>query len=589
MNESIIESTEFVDRSLGLVSFEYDDKIRKIKMRETSFMATNGKYLEYLKKKEQVKTESNVSKDNVIIDEGLIVPAPIKRLSKAVDIVPVDGQYSIIDFHPIKLRASMMENARANGVSAYNTSVSNNSTNIESDDMFNVGVETSIPVNSDGDSVTSNETNNDSMLVIDNNESSVVREPIEVVPSREDSESYANNINSAFENEKAEDSAISVEPIDNSGIEVEPVTVSPADVKATVGSGVKLDVASEQEATPISPEEVEDVVGDSQELSSDEISELVNKSLNSLEPVVSKNNTHAARVNNFDGDGNYLGGFGNEDVENIETTPIVEQPVVFPKIQFKMPELKFGDVFSPVSSENVDNTFSSNIDKASEVEMTTENETRNDSNIRGDIVVVPDRPIVLNEKAKDSITDEEGIEDFVVVDDFDDEKQENFEPSSSDVSVSEEVQVEDDNINSNDGDLQFDFSGATLKDINGAVDSVNSKSSLEDLKDRISLLLKEKEAKSKELESARKKAEEAEKQREAARKAREDAIRSLDVYRQELENSVAMVAQQSDEIEKQAEATLTEADMDFMVAEEASSLLDSVNGNEHVGGMRRAA
>ncbi len=534
MNESIIESTEFIDRSLGLVSFEYDDKIRKIKMRETSFMATYGKYLEYLKKKEQVKTESNVSKDNVIIDEGLIVPAPIKRLSKAVDIVPVDGQYSIIDFHPIKLRASMMENARANGVSAYNTSVSNNSTNIESDDMFNVGVETSIPVNSDGDSVTSNETNNDSMLVIDNNESSVVREPIEVVPSREDSESYANNINSAFENEKAEDSAISVEPIDNSDIEVEPVTVSPADVKATVGSGVKLDVASEQKATPISPEEV-------------------------------------------------------EDVENIETTPIVEQPIVFPKIQFKMPEVKFGDVFSPVSSEIVDNTFPSNIDKASEVEMTTENETRNDSNIRGDIVVVPDRPIVLNEKAKDSITDEEEIDDFVVVDDFDDEKQENFEPSSSDVSVSEEVQVEDDNINSNDGDLQFDFSGATLNDINSAVDSVNSKSSLEDLKDRISLLLKEKEAKSKELESARKKAEEAEKQREAARKAREDAIRSLDVYRQELENSVAMVAQQSDEIEKQAEATLTEADMDFMVAEEASSLLDSVNGNEHVGGMRRAA
>ncbi len=640
MNESIIESTEFVDRSLGLVTLAYCDKIRKIKMRETSFLATNGKYLGYLKKDEQVKTDSNVSNNNVTVNGGLTVPAPIERLSKVVDVVPVNGQYGLIDFHPIKLRATMMVNARTNGVSAYNTSISNASTSVDSNEMFNVGVETSIPIGSLTDSAIDTEEVKEPVSVVNNDESAIAREPIEVVPSREDSMSYADGINSAFESEMKEDNVISVEPVDNSSIAVEPVAISPDDVKAAVGSGAKLDVDTSQEVTPISPEEVQDVVGSSQELSSEEINELVNKGLNSLEPTVSKNNTHVARVNSFDGDGNYLNVSNNEVEESIEVAPVVEQPVVFPKIQFTMPEVKIGDNVTPVSNDSVDNIVSTDNDMTIETKETAEDVVKEGSNIRGDIVVVPDRPIIdeivkepvaseNNEIVNESVSNDESvtdtavalddeIEDFVVVDnDHTIEKQETIDDAKIDESVvadvevtandkvqaekseiesntdnivsdNEEAQVDDTKVDSND-DLQFDFSGATLKDINGAVDNVSSKSSLEDLKDRITLLLREKEVKSKELENARRKAEEAEKQREAARKAKEDAIRSLDVYRQELENSVAKFTQQSSEIEEKAKATLSEADMDFMVAEEASSLLSSVNEDEYTGVMRRAA
>ena len=294
---------------------------------------------------------------------------------------------------------------------------------------------------------------------------------------------------------------------------------------------------------------------------------------------------------------------------------MVEQPVVFdtPMVHAEIskvpvvPKVELDKVFTPVSNEKLEENFKKAI--SSNNENVEKNVVNDSKNIRGDIVVVPDRPVALNKK--------EDIEDFVVVDgglsnevqeeskvaydeltgvtDEFSTNQDVMSDSNSDLNVINESPSAGENdfkvdyVNGNYDEPSSGLKENILKNLDSVVDSVNSKSSLEKLKDRISLLLKEKEAKSKELESARKKAEEAEKQREAARKAREDAIRSLDVYRQELENSVAMVAQQSDEIEKLAEATLTEAGMDLMVAEEASSLLDSVNGNEHIGGMRRAA
>ena len=630
MNESIMENTMFVDRIYGLVSLEAGDKItgdkiRRIKMRETSFLSANGKFLDYLKNyknsknNEQVKAENNSSMNNVTINGSFSVSVPIKKLSEKVNFVPINGQYYLIDFHPIKLRATMIKNARANGFSAYNTFVSNKKVDVDSNDMFNVGVEASIPMESDVDSVTSAEIENDSMNVIDNNEISDVREPIEVVPSRADSESYANDVDSAFKDEKNKDNTISIELNDNSSKEVEPITISPADVKATVGSGAKLDV-EEREVTPISSEEVKDVVFEKHRYSTDEAVERKLKSLES--PSVSKNSTHPAKISSFDDEGNYLNNSGIEDDESKETTSMVEQPIVFdtPKVHVEIskvpvvPKVELDKVFTPVSNEKLEENFKKAI--SSNNENVEKNVVNDSKNIRGDIVVVPDRPVALNKK-EDIVVAEDDIEDFVVVDgglsnevqeesksaydeltgvtDEFSTNQDVMSDSNSDLNVINESPSAGENdfkvdyVNGNYDEPSSGLKENILKNLDSVVDSVNSKSSLEKLKDRISLLLKEKEAKSKKLESARKKAEEAEKQREAARKAREDAIRSLDVYRQKLENSVAMVAQQSDEIEKLAEATLTEAGMDLMVAEEASSLLDSVNGNEHIGGMRRAA
>ena len=622
MNESIMENTMFVGRIYGLVSLEAGDKIRRIKMRETSFLSANGKFLDYLKNwkklknNEQVKTESNSSMNNVTIKGSLSVSMPIEKLSEKVNFVPINGQYYLIDFHPIKLRATMIKNARANGFSAYNTFFSNDNVSVDSNDMFNVGVEANIPMESDVDSVTSAETENDSMSVIDNNAISDVREPIEVVPSRADSESYANDIDSAFKDEKNKDNTISIEPNDNSSKEVEPVTISPADVKATVGSGAKLDVG-EQEVTSISSEVVKDVVFEKHRYSTDEA---VEKKLKSLELSVSKNSTHPVKISSFDDEGNYLNNIGVEDDESKQTTSMVEQPVVFRKVQFNapkvhveiskvpvVPKVELDKVFTPVSNEkleeNLKKAISSNNEKV-------ENNVVNDSkNIREDIVVVPDRPVTLNKK-ENKVVASDDIEDFVVVegdlsnglqeeskashDEFS-TKQDVMADSNSDLNViNEDLSIRENDfkvhlVNGNYSEPSSDFNKNISKNCDNVVDSKYDKSALEKLKNNITILQDKLKAKKEDLKSTKIQNDAANIELKTAREEIENVFKNLFNYSQELENSAAMIDQQKDEIERQTKDTLNEVDKYHRIAREASSVLPSTNEEEYSGGMRRAA
>lgn len=627
MNESIMENTMFVDRIYGLVSLEAGDKsvlleagdkIRRIKMRETSFLSANGKFLDYLKNyknsknNEQVKVENNSSMNNVTINGSLSVSVPIKKLSEKVNFVPINGQYYLIDFHPIKLRATMIKNARANGFSAYNTFVSNKKVDVDSNDMFNVGVEASIPMDSDVDSVTSAEIENDSMNVIDNNEISDVREPIEVVPSRADSEGYANDVDSAFKDEKNRDNTISIELNDNSSEEVEPITISPADVKATVGSGAKLDV-EEREVTPISSEEVKDVVFEKHRYSTDEAVERKLKSLES--PSVSKNSTHPAKINSFDDEGNYLNNSGIEDDESKETTPIVEQPIVFdtPKVHVEIskvpvvPKVELGKVFTPVSNEKLEENFKKAI--SSNNENVEKNVVNDSKNIRGDIVVVPDRPVALNKK--------EDIEDFVVVDgglsnevqeesksaydeltgvtDEFSTNQDVMSDSNSDLNVINESPSAGENdfkvdyVNGNYDEPSSDFNKNILKNLDSVVDSKYNKFALEKLKNNIILLQDKLKCKNEDLKSTKIQNDEANNKLKTAREKIENVFENLFKYSQELEDSAAMIDQEKDEIERQTEVTLNEVEKYQKIAEEASSYLPSINEEEYSGGMRRAA
>lgn len=614
MNESIMENTMFVDRIYGLVSLEAGDKIRRIKMRETSFLSANGKFLDYLKNwkklknNEQVKTESNSSMNNVTIKESLSVSMPIEKLSEKVNFVPINGQYYLIDFHPIKLRATMIKNARANGFSAYNTFFSNDNVSVDSNDMFNVGVEANIPMESDVDSVTSAETENDSMSVIDNNAISDVREPIEVVPSRADSESYANDIDSAFKDEKNKNNTISIEPNDNSSKEVEPVTISPADVKATVGSGAKLDVG-EQEVTSISSEEA------------------VEKKLKSLELSVSKNSTHPAKISSFDDEGNYLNNIGVEDDESKQTTSMVEQPVVFRKVQFNapkvhveiskvpvVPKVELDKVFTPVSNEKLEENFKKAISSNNEK---VENNVVNDSkNIREDIVVVPDRPVTLNKK-ENKVVASDDIEDFVVVEgDLSNGLQEESKASYDELtSVTDEFSTKQDVMSDNNSDLNVinedlstgendfkvhfvndnysepssDFNKNISKNCDNAVDSKYDKSALEKLKNNITILQDKLKAKKEDLKSTKIQNDAANIELKTAREEIENVFKNLFNYSQELENSAAMIDQQKDEIERQTKDTLDEVDKYHRIVREASSVLPSTNEEEYSGGMRRAA
>lgn len=622
MNESIMENTMFVGRIYGLVSLEAGDKIRRIKMRETSFLSANGKFLDYLKNwkklknNEQVKTESNSSMNNVTIKGSLSVSMPIEKLSEKVNFVPINGQYYLIDFHPIKLRATMIKNARANGFSAYNTFFSNDNVSVDSNDMFNVGVEANIPMESDVDSVTSAETENDSMSVIDNNAISDVREPIEVVPSRADSESYANDIDSAFKDEKNKNNTISIELNDNSSKEVEPVTISPADVKATVGSGAKLDVG-EQEVTSISSEEVKDVVFEKHRYSTDEA---VEKKLKSLELSVSKNSTHPAKISSFDDEGNYLSNIGVEDDESKQTTSMVEQPVVFRKVQFNapkvhveiskvpvVPKVELDKVFTPVSNEkleeNLKKAISSNNEKV-------ENNVVNDSkNIREDIVVVPDRPVTLNKK-ENKVVASDDIEDFVVVEgDLSNGLQEESKASHDEFSTKQDVMADSNSdlnvinedlstrendfkvhlVNGNYSEPSSDFNKNISKNCDNVVDSKYDKSALEKLKNNITILQDKLKAKKEDLKSTKIQNDAANIELKTAREEIENVFKNLFNYSQELENSAAMIDQQKDEIERQTKDTLNEVDKYHRIAREASSVLPSTNEEEYSGGMRRAA
>lgn len=622
MNESIMENTMFVGRIYGLVSLEAGDKIRRIKMRETSFLSANGKFLDYLKNwkklknNEQVKTESNSSMNNVTIKGSLSVSMPIEKLSEKVNFVPINGQYYLIDFHPIKLRATMIKNARANGFSAYNTFFSNDNVSVDSNDMFNVGVEANIPMESDVDSVTSAETENDSMSVIDNNAISDVREPIEVVPSRADSESYANDIDSAFKDEKNKDNTISIEPNDNSSKEVEPVTISPADVKATVGSGAKLDVG-EQEVTSISSEEVKDVVFEKHRYSTDEA---VEKKLKSLELSVSKNSTHPAKISSFDDEGNYLNNIGVEDDESKQTTSMVEQPVVFRKVQFNapkvhveiskvpvVPKVELDKVFTPVSNEKLEENFKKAISSNNEK---VENNIVNDSkNIREDIVVVPDRPVTLNKK-ENKVVASDDIEDFVVVEgDLSNGLQEESKASHDEFSTKQDVMADSNSdlnvinedlstrendfkvhlVNGNYSEPSSDFNKNISKNCDNVVDSKYDKSALEKLKNNITILQDKLKAKKEDLKSTKIQNDAANIELKTAREEIENVFKNLFNYSQELENSAAMIDQQKDEIERQTKDTLNEVDKYHRIAREASSVLPSTNEEEYSGGMRRAA
>ena len=625
MNESIMKNTMFVDGIYGLVSLEAGDKtgdktgdkIRRIKMRETSFLSANGKFLDYLKNlknlknNEQVKAENNSSMNNVTINGSFSVSVPIEKLSEKVNFVPINGQYYLIDFHPIKLRATMIKNARANGFSAYNTFVSNNNVDVDSKDMFNVGVEASIPMESDVDSVTSAEIENDSMNVIDNNEISDVREPIEVVPSRADSESYANDVDSAFKDEKNKDNTISIELNDNSSKDVEPITISLADVKATVGSGAKLDV-EEREVTPISSEEVKDVVFEKHRYSTDEA---VERKLKSLEPNVSKNSTHPAKISSFDDEGNYLNNSGIEDDESKETTPMVEQPVVFDTSMVHaeiskvpvVPKVELDKVFTPVSNEKLEENFKKAI--SSNNENVEKNVVNDSKNIRGDIVVVPDRPVALNKK--------EDIEDFVVVDgglsnevqeeskvaydeltgvtDEFSTNQDVMSDSNSDLNVINESPSAGENdfkvdyVNGNYDEPSSGLKENILKNLDSVVDSKYDKFALEKLKNNIILLQDKLKCKNEDLKSTKIQNDEANNKLKTAREKIENVFENLFKYSQELEDSAAMIDQEKDEIERQTEVTLNEVEKYQRIAEEASSYLPSINEEEYSGGMRRAA
>ena len=365
--------------------------------------------------------------------------------------------------------------------------------------------------------------------VIDESKS---REHIEVVPTDIDRDAIKSSIDDQFENIAKSSDVSEEETITNAGrpniddnfnsVDNGAKFVSPETVKGVVGTGSKIDIDTD-EPKSISPEEVRAVldgkfdevenaeeedkvdthldVKSIEETISDALSKLdeeeQNKDLDdemSFEDVheevedainernrISSNESHVARINEFDADGNKKQKFDyvpmtdeeikqaqeNIEYEKYENPAFKEEKHLPNELKFNYPKIRFEDIFVPANKDEDYKIESEDVVEEEKQEIVPVND-----NIRGEIVVVPDRkvqlPMVVEDNKEDvQDVDEEPIEDYTFDISKDDEK----------------------SVSNDDEDLSFDFSNASANDIDGIIDKLGTKSQFDALKARVELSL----------------------------------------------------------------------------------------------------
>ena len=468
--------------------------------------------------------------------------------------------------------------------------------------------------------------------VIDENES---REHIEVVPTDIDRDAIKSSIDDQFENIAKSGDISEEETITNAGrpnsenrfnsIDNGVKFVSPETVKGVVGTGSKIDIDTD-EPKSISPEEVRAVLdGKFDEVENTEeedkvdthldvksIEETISDALNKLDEEehnkdlddemsfedvheevedainernkISSNESHVARINEFDADGNKKQKFDyvpmtDEEIkqaqENIEyekyENPAFKEEKHLPKdLKFNYPKIRFEDIFVPANKD---------VDYKIESEDVVEEEKQEivpvNDNIRGEIVVVPDRKVQLPMVVEDNKEDEQ----VVTSEDVQDVEEEPIEDYTFDTSKDDEKSVSNE-----EEDLSFDFSNASANEIDCIIDKLGTKSQFDALKARVEQLRKQQIEQRKREEEARKAAE------DAARKAEEQKTRyneSMEKNNQYLEllKSYAEALEEDNERTKQRTQAFEEtkemenrfAEDQRVKAEQALAMVDEIN------------
>lgn len=460
--------------------------------------------------------------------------------------------------------------------------------------------------------------------VIDENES---REHIEVVPTDIDRDAIKSSIDDQFENIAKSSDVSEEETITNAGrpniddnfnsVDNGAKFVSPETVKGVVGTGSKIDIDTD-EPKSISPEEVRAVldgkfdevenaeeedkvdthldVKSIEETISDALSKLdeeeQNKDLDdemSFEDVheevedainernrISSNESHVARINEFDADGNKKQKFDyvpmtdeeikqaqeNIEYEKYENPAFKEEKHLPNELKFNYPKIRFEDIFVPANKDEDYKIESEDVVEEEKQEIVPVND-----NIRGEIVVVPDRkvqlPMVVEDNKEDvQDVDEEPIEDYTFDISKDDEK----------------------SVSNDDEDLSFDFSNASANDIDGIIDKLGTKSQFDALKARVEQLRKQQIEQREREEEARKAAEEAARKAEEQKKRYNESIeknnQSLELFKsfiEALEEDNERTKQRTQAFEETKEMENRVAEDQRVKAEQALAMVDEIN------------
>lgn len=468
--------------------------------------------------------------------------------------------------------------------------------------------------------------------VIDESKS---REHIEVVPTDIDRDAIKSSIDDQFENIAKSSDVSEEETITNAGrpniddnfnsVDNGAKFVSPETVKGVVGTGSKIDIDTD-EPKSISPEEVRAVldgkfdevenaeeedkvdthldVKSIEETISDALSKLdeeeQNKDLDdemSFEDVheevedainernrISSNESHVARINEFDADGNKKQKFDyvpmtdeeikqaqeNIEYEKYENPAFKEEKHLPNELKFNYPKIRFEDIFVPANKDEDYKIESEDVVEEEKQEIVPVND-----NIRGEIVVVPDRKVQLPMVVEDNKEDEQ----VVTSEDVQDVDEGPIEDYTFDTSKDDEKSVSND-----DEDLSFDFSNASANDIDGIIDKLGTKSQFDALKARVEQLRKQQIEQRKREEEARKAAEDAARKAEEQKKRYNESIeknnQSLELFKsfiEALEEDNERTKQRTQAFEETKEMENRFAEDQRVKAEQALAMVDEIN------------
>lgn len=468
--------------------------------------------------------------------------------------------------------------------------------------------------------------------VIDENES---REHIEVVPTDIDRDAIKSSIDDQFENIAKSGDVSEEETITNAGrpsiddnfnsVDNGAKFVSPETVKSVVGTGSKIDIDTD-EPKSISPEEVravldgkfdevenaeeedkvdthldvksiEETISDAlskldeeeqnkdldDEMSFEDVHEEVEDAINERNKI-SSNESHVARINEFDADGNKKQKFDyvpmtdeeikqaqeNIEYEKYENPAFKEEKHLPNEIKFNYPKIRFEDIFIPANKNEDYKIESEDVVEEEKQEIVPVND-----NIRGEIVVVPDRKVQLPMVAEENKEDEQ----VVTSEDVQDVDEEPIEDYTFDTSKDDKKSV-----SNNEDDLSFDFSNASATEIDGIIDKLGTKSQFDALKVRVEQLRKQQIEQRKREEEARKAAEVAARKAEEQKKRYNESVEKnnqylelLKSYAEALEEDNERTKQRTQAFEETKEMENRFAEDQRVKAEQALAMVDEIN------------
>ena len=465
--------------------------------------------------------------------------------------------------------------------------------------------------------------------VIDENES---REHIEVVPTDIDRDAIKSSIDDQFENIAKSGDISEEETITNAGrpniddnfnsVDNGAKFVSPETVKDVVGTGSKIDIDTD-EPKSISPEEVravldgkfdevenaeeedkvdthldvksiEETISDAlskldeeeqnkdldDEMSFEDVHEEVEDAINERNKI-SSNESHVARINEFDADGNKKQKFDyvpmtdeeikqaqeNIEYEKYENPAFKEEKHLPNEIKFNYPKIRFEDIFIPANKDEDYKIESEDVVEEEKQEIVPVND-----NIRGEIVVVPDRKVQLPMVVEENKEDEQ----VVTSEDVQDVEEEPIEDYTFDTSKDDKKSVSND-----DEDLPFDIPSISTNEIADTRDELGKYYAL---KDRVLQLQKEQIEQRKREKEARKAAEDATREAKEEKKRCNESIEKnnqylelLKSYAEALEEDNERTKQRTQAFEETKEMENRFAEDQRVKAEQALAMVDEIN------------